>query len=413
MSSMQTSARLARVRRSIREALQKARDRLFVEHFLSTVLTTLTLVLLIQCGCGGGGGAGESSSGVPEGFPDPRYPAENLYSEQKATLGRHLFYDKRLSLNETQSCASCHVQARAFTDGRQKSVGSTGERHPRNSPSLANVAYQVTLNWANPLVTQLERQFLMPLFSTHPIELGFAGQEDILLARLTGDATYQRLFDEAFPGETISLVTMGKALATFQRKIMSGNSPYDQYVYQGNDDALSPSAKRGLDLFFSERLECDHCHGGLNFSSATTHAGETRLTQPQFENNGLYNIDGRGAYPPDNRGLFEITGIASDMGKFKPPTLRNIEVTAPYMHDGSIQTLEEVIAHYARGGRVISSGPYRGDGARSPVKSPLVSGFRISEEETQDLLSFLRSLTDSELLSRCDLSDPFDPDRAC
>lgn len=413
MSSMRTSARLARPNRITRVALPGAIRSSFLEQLLGSACIIATLVLLVQCGCGGGGGASGSTSGVPEGFPDPRFPGDNLYSEQKATLGRHLFYDKRLSLNETQSCASCHVQTRAFTDGRQKSVGSTGEVHPRNSPSLANVAYQVTLNWSNPLVTQLERQFLQPLFSTHPVELGFGGQEDILLARLRGDTMYQRLFDDAFPGEPISLVTMGKALATFQRKIMTGNSPYDQYVYQGNDNALSPSAKRGLDLFFSERLECDHCHGGVNFSSATTHAGETRLTQPQFENNGLYNIDGRGAYPPDNLGLFESTGIASDMGKFKPPTLRNIEVTAPYMHDGSIQTLEEVIAHYARGGRVISSGPYRGDGARSPVKSPLVSGFRITNQETQDLLSFLRSLTDSELLSRCDLSDPFDPDRLC
>lgn len=369
-------------------------------------------VALLACG-GGGESAGRSASLTPEGFPLARYPEENPHSDDKANLGRRLFYDKRLSLNQTQSCASCHVQARAFTDGRTHSVGSTGEIHPRNAPSLGNVAYQVTLNWANPLVTTLERQFLQPLFGMHPVELGFAGQEEALLARIRDDATYQQLFAAAFPGEKISLITIGKSLATFQRKIVTGNSPYDQYVYQGNDAALSVSAKRGLELFFSERLECDHCHGGVNFSASTTHAGESRLTQPQFENNGLYNIDGRGGYPPNNTGLYEITGIPTDMGKFKPPTLRNIEVTGPYMHDGSIQTLEEVIAHYARAGRQILSGPYRGDGSKSPLKSPLVAGFSISREETQDLLAFLRSLTDKELLTRCDLSDPFVSDGPC
>lgn len=369
----------------------------------------LVVVHAFLFGCGGGGDNAGSVDGlrVPEGFPAPRFSQDNPYTVQKVALGRRLFYDKRLSLNETQSCGSCHQQSRAFSDGKIVAVGSTGELHPRNSPTLGNVAYHVTLNWANPLVTELERQFLLPLFGSHPVELGFAGREDVLLRRLRDDTVYQQLFSEAFPGGEISLETVGNALATFQRSMLTGNSPYDQYVYQGKQDALSESAKRGLELFFSERLECDHCHGGINFSSATTHSGETRFSKPQFENNGLYNIDGRGAYPSDNRGLFDITGNPSDMGKFKPPTLRNIEVTAPYMHDGSIETLEEVIAHYARGGRKITSGPYRGDGSASPVKSPLVSGFVLSQQDLRDLVEFLHALTDTDLLTRCDLSDPF------
>jgi cytochrome c peroxidase len=131
---------------------------------------------------------------------------------------------------------------------------------------------------------------------------------------------------------------------------------------------MSEAARRGQELFFSERMECFHCHGGFNFSQAVNHAGTT-LAQAEFHNNGLYNIGGTGDYPLDNRGLWEFTQRPADMGRFRAPTLRNIELTAPYMHDGSIATLEEVLDHYSRGGRLIAAGPLAGDGQKIRSKA--------------------------------------------
>jgi cytochrome c peroxidase len=345
---------------------------------------------------------------LPRGFPAPRVPRDNPMSEEKVALGRFLFYDTRLSGNQTQSCASCHRQERAFTDGRVKGVGSTGEVHPRNSMSLTNVAYTATLAWANPLLTTLENQALIPMFGERPVELGLAGREEELLDRLQDDARYRRMFREAFSSETepISIAGITRAIASFQRTLISGNSPFDRYQF-GDDDALSLSALRGMDLFFSERLECFHCHGGFLFSNSVVHAGTVFVEAP-FHNNALYNIDGKGAYPPDNTGIMEITGDPRDMGRFKSPTLRNIELTAPYMHDGSITTLEEVLVdHYGAGGRTIEEGPLAGVGSESPLKDGFIIGFRLSEQEKNDVLEFLRSLTDHEFVTNPRFSDPF------
>jgi cytochrome c peroxidase len=345
---------------------------------------------------------------LPPGFPRPVVPPDNPMSEVKVELGRFLFYDRRLSANETQSCASCHRQERAFSDGRPVAVGSTGELHPRNSPSLGNVAYNPTLTWMNPLLVRLEEQMLVPLFGDDPVELGLRGREDLLLERLRADARYREMFAAAFPGddEPIGVGNLTKAVAAFERTLVTGDSAYDRYVYQGQDDALSESAKRGMELFFSEIAECDHCHGGLNFASALTHEGNPRDAAP-FENNGLYNVGGTGAYPEPNTGLYAFTGEARDMGRMKPPSLRNVELTAPYMHDGSIATLEEVVAHYARGGRLVAGGPNAGDGALSPNKSEFVTGFPISAAAAADLVEFLRSLTDHQLASDPRFADPF------
>jgi len=189
------------------------------------------------------------------------------------------------------------------------------------------------------------------------------------------------------------------------RSIVSFDSAYDRYL-AGDDSALDPAAVRGMDLFFSERLECFHCHGGFNFTDSTTHAND-RVARVGFHNNGLYNIDANGAYPGDNTGLYDMTGERRDMGRFKAPTLRNVAVTAPYMHDGSIATLEEVLAHYERGGRLIEAGENAGDGRRSPFKSEFVVGFELSDAERADLLAFLNALTDESVLQDPALSDPF------
>jgi len=336
---------------------------------------------------------------LPQGFPRLRVPAENTLTEPKIKLGRHLFYDTRLSLDQTLSCATCHKQDLAFTDGRATAVGVTGEVHPRSAMTLANVAYAATLNWANPIEHQLEKQALTPLFGETPIEHGLSGREDVVLAALREDSVTLARFEQAFPDDSnpVSILNLARALASFQRTLISGNSPYDQYV-RGQSAAISERAKRGRDLFFSERLECFHCHGGFNFSQGVDHEAMV-FSEPQFHNNGLYNIDNVGDYPEDNQGLYVFTGRPEDRGRFKPPTLRNIALTAPYMHDGSIPTLSEVIDHYAAGGREITEGPFQGDGRKNPNKSTFVTGFFITENEKEDLLEFLNSLTDEEFVT--------------
>ena len=372
---------------------------------------------LVASACGGlvpidtgttGGGSSSFDFGLPAGVPKPRIPADNPMTRAKVELGRHLFYDARLSLNETQACASCHLQDRAFTDGLATSVGSTGDHTPRGSMSLVNVAYLTTLTWANPALVALEDQALVPMFGEHPVELGLAGQEETLLERLGADPTYATLFQAAFPAtdEPLSLASVVRALASFERALLSFSSPYDRYAYGGEPDALDERAKRGRDLFFSDSLECFHCHGGFNFSDSTAHEG-TAIVETMFHNTGLYNLNGSGAYPAANTGLYEHTGVASDMGRFRAPTLRNIALTAPYMHDGSIATLDAVLDHYAAGGRTLASGPNAGVGSASPLKSEFVNGFTLTQDDRADLLAFLESLTDPTLATRADLSNPW------
>ncbi len=342
---------------------------------------------------------------LPDDLPPPLVPADNPMHASKVELGRWLFYDTRLSGNETMSCATCHIQALAFTDGKPRSIGSTGEVHPRSSMSLVNVAYATRLDWANPLMDRLEDQALTPLLGDNPIEMGLGGHEDRLV-ELLQEARYSELVREAFPNDADphSLLNAVRAIAAFVRTITSFDSPYDRYL-AGDRNAINDSAARGMDLFFSEQLECFHCHGGFNFTDSTTHAN-TRVERVGYHNTGLYNLDGNGAYPSDNTGLFDMTGERRDMGRFKAPTLRNIAVTAPYMHDGSVATLDEVIRHYERGGRVVESGPHAGDGRLSPFKSEFVTGFELTDDERADLVAFLESLTDESLLTDPSLSDP-------
>ena len=345
---------------------------------------------------------------LPKGFPVPRVPDDNPMTAAKVELGRHLFYDKRLSINEKTSCATCHLQEKAFTDGKALSVGTTGEVHPRNGMSLANVAYAASFNWANPTVTLMERQPMVPIFGESPVEMGMSGKEDLLLARLKAEPRYTKLFADAFPNaaEKYSLNQVTQSLASFVRSLISGNSPYDHYKFEKKADAISVSAKRGEQLFFSERLECTDCHTGFNLSGASNYVGKA-VEKTEFENNGIYNIDGKGGYPKDNTGLFEFTHTAEDMGKFKVPTLRNIELTAPYMHDGSIATLEDVIEHYKAGGRTIKDGPNKGNGSENPNKSSFVRGFNLSGAEKADLIAFLKSLTDNQFITDPRFSDPW------
>ncbi|WP_437934859.1 MbnH family di-heme enzyme [Sorangium sp. So ce341] len=359
-------------------------------------------------GGGGGGDAGAFAWGLPPGFPVPKVPEDNPMSSAKVELGRRLFYDRRLSGNGTYACGTCHVQELAFTDGLPTGKGSTGQFHVRGSMSLANVAYLTTLTWGNPLLDSLEEQALLPMFGETPVELGLAGMEEELFQRLRDEPLYQELFPAAFPGDEdpIRLDTITKAIAAFERSLLSYRSPYDRYRYGGDPSGMSEAALRGMELFFSEKLECFHCHGGFNLSDSVQHDGTT-FTEVMFHNTGLYNIGESGAYPEGNAGVYDISGNEADMGRFRAPTLRNIALTAPYMHDGSIETLEEVLDHYAAGGRTIEDGPNAGVGSKNKFKSELITGFDLTEEEKADVIAFLESLTDDEFLTDPRHADPW------
>ncbi len=277
----------------------------------------------------------------------------------KSELGRYLFYDKRMSINGTTSCASCHHQDLAFTDGRAQAEGATGQLHPRSAMSLVNLAYSTAFNWNDPTVHSLEQQALKPMRSTAPVELGL--NEPAFIKLIASDEVYQPLFREAFPQEknpyTISNVT--RAIAAFERTITSANSPYDRFHRNGDQSAISDSAKRGEVLFFLDGgPSCFRCHAGASFSDSA------------FHNNGL--------------------GAA---GKFKTPTLRNIALTAPYMHDGSMATLEQVVDHYATGGK--------------QGHDPIMRGFTMTPQNRIDLVAFLKALTDENLLHDPRYSNPW------
>lgn len=346
---------------------------------------------------------------LPAGFPEPPVPEDNPMSAAKVALGRRLFYDPRLSGNETTSCGSCHLQALAFTDGRAHAEGATGQLHRRSAMSLTNVAYNTVYTWANPLMVTLEDQALVPMFGEEPVELGLSGMEDALLARLAADADYPQLFERAFPDEAepVSIRGIVQAISAFERTLISGDAPIDRYLRQGDSAALSESARRGLEMFFSEDQECYHCHGSFNFMDSVGTA-TSAFREVYYHNTGLYNLDGEGAFPASDQGLIEVSGLAADMGRFRAPTLRNVALTAPYMHDGSVATLDEALDHYAHGGRLIAEGEDAGDGSLSPLKSQLVPGFTLTEEQRADLLAFLMALTDEGFVTDPRFSDPFE-----
>lgn len=354
------------------------------------------------------GGASDGSFvwNLPAGFPIPVVPLDNPMTAAKVRLGRVLFYDTRLSHNGTQSCATCHKQELAFTDGRATGLGSTGVAHPRGAMSLVNVAYASTLTWANPLQLDLEHQALVPMFGDDPVELGLVSQDEIE-QRLQGVPAYVQLFADAWPDDAnpVTLQHLVQALASFERTIISGRSPFDRWLYSGDSSAMSESAKMGYQTFNSEEAECFHCHVGFNLTDHVHWSGKAFFDRP-YHNTGLYNLDASGAYPEPNTGVYNVTRNPADMGRFKAPTLRNIALTAPYMHDGSITTLDEVLDHYQAGGRTITSGPYAGNGSLNPHKDPVIAPLGLTPTDRTNLIEFLRSLTDDALLSDPSLSKP-------
>jgi len=310
---------------------------------------------------------------VPDHFPDPDLyiPPDNPLTQEKVDLGKMLFFDPILSSDSSISCSSCHLPSLAFSDPRKVSLGVNSRPGRRQAPALINQLYNQSFFWHGS-VESLERQVLAPIES--PDEMNSTIKA--VIERLEQHPEYPQLFEQAF-GTLPTPNALTDAIASFERTLISANSPYDAYV-AGDENALSESQKRGMELFFGEKAECFHCHGGFNFNS-----GEPSV----FQNNGLYEMY-------KDQGRWEITGKESDRAKFKTPTLRNIAYTMPYMHDGSFSTLEQVIDHYASGG------------ADHPNKSSLVRRFILSEEEKTDLVNFLNALSDPSFVSNSDFQMP-------
>lgn len=323
-------------------------------------------------------------------------PQKNDIETNLIETGRHLFFDNRLSYNNTKSCASCHDPKFAFTDGYRRSITANGDNVKHNAPSLINISLHNYFDWANPAITSLEKQHERPLFNESPIELGAKGNETQILSRLKADDQCMQRFSLAFPGEKypLNFPNIIRALASFVGTIRSFNAPYDKFM-RGDTAAMTLSAKQGMKLFYSKDLQCGNCHRPPLFTMASL----TKDRDSIYFNTGVYNVWNKNKYPSDDNGLAAITKNPADDGKFKIPSLRNVALTAPYMHDGSINTLEEVIDMYQRGGRLITSGPNAGDGRNNLLKNKMITGFALSNEQRNELISFLYSFTDSSALS--------------
>jgi cytochrome c peroxidase len=348
---------------------------------------------------------------IPAWIKDSVYlSGANPFSAEKAKMGRYFFYDRRLSVNQSKACASCHAPNFSFTDGYRRSIGALGDNVQRNAPTLINIVFNKYLTAADSTLHFPEQQINNPMFHYQPVELGWKGNEHIIIDRLKKDSLYNRRLPMLFPGdrEPFTIKNIQDCITSFIKTILSFEAPYDRYIYNKDTTALSAAQIRGMKLFFSNELHCSNCHGGINFS---TPALTDKSGNPDYyQNTGLYNINSKGAYPVNDCGLFELTRQPADIGKFRVPTLRNLAFTAPYLHDGTAAGLEDIIAIYQNGGRNITTGASRGDGRKNQYKNPLIQGFIIKEQEKKDLIGFLLSLSDSSSCNNPVYSNPFTRD---
>jgi cytochrome c peroxidase len=347
-----------------------------------------------------------AGSGTPlHGFEAPfvfgrfQLPADNPLTEEAVELGRRLFYDPRLSGDNTVSCSTCHLQRLAFTDGKPTAVGVSGEALAFNSMSLANLMWGPRRFFWNGRASTLEEQALVPI--QHPDEM--AQDLDDLVDELAEDETYRLLFDAAYGG--LSPTSIAAALATFERTLVSANSRYDQFLR--GEVSLTEQEELGRKLFMAHPdtkaslrgANCIDCH-----SQFLTSGFNTRFDG--FVNNGL---DSEAELPA---GLEEVTGKPEHRGLFKVPTLRNIALTAPYMHDGRFGTLEEVLDHYNEGIRVSSTlSPLILEASNLDAASDTAADDRVSlnltAEETAAVIAFLHTLTDMDFVTDERFSNPF------
>ncbi len=304
----------------------------------------------------------ETLGEIPMHFPEIEYPEDNNFSLERWQLGKRLFYDPILSIDNSISCASCHRPDLAFADDKTKSIGANNLIGRRNAPSLANVAFHPYYTREGGIST-LEMQVLIPIQEHDEFNHNIVA----IAEELNKDSTYVKESLEAY-GRLPDSYVITRALANFERSLISGKSPYDLYLTQGFFPGFGNEEKQGMELFFSEKLACGSCHSGFDF------------TNYGLLNNGLYT-------EYEDEGRFRLTGNPEDKGVFKVPTLRNIGLSAPYMHDGSMETLTEVIDHYSQG----ANGHINQD--------PRIQGFEISETEKKNLILFLHSLTDHHFTS--------------
>jgi cytochrome c peroxidase len=330
---------------------------------ISAILLLVCRAVLSTAAAAPAAGAASDSAydwHLPRGFPTPAVPAENPMSTGKVALGQRLFSEPRLSVTGKHSCASCHEPGSAYSDGRARAIGATGQTLSHSAMSLVNVAYNISYGWTKPELQSLEAQMLEPLLNEHPVELGLAGRQSSVSDLLAADPAYREAFARAFPQDAapINFGNLVKAIAAFERTLIFGGSPFDRYVFNGEHAALSAQAKRGMQLFYSPRAGCGSCHSGFNFNG-NWRDGHGDTGKPGFANNGLGD---------------ELMRV---------PTLRNIAVTAPYMHDGRFATLDAVLDHYARV-------------AQLPTSDGRLRSFDLSADERADVIAFLQTLTDAE-----------------
>ncbi len=298
---------------------------------------------------------------IPDGFPPIEFPADNAFTKERWLLGKALFYEKQLSLDSSVSCASCHSQQFGFSDNVALSKGFKQRLGNRNAPSIINIAYHPYFTREGG-VPSLEMQVLVPIQEHNEFNNNILD----IAKSLSSNQKLQNLSYLAY-NRPLDFYVIPRALATFERSLISGNSKFDQY--KKGTISLTEEEQKGMNLFFSDRTNCSDCHNGFNF------------TNYQFENNGLYETY-------NDPGRKRLTGLDSDLAKFKVPSLRNIEVTAPYMYDGSLSDLEAVINHYNSGGK------------QHPNKSEKIKSLQLSQDEKKQIIAFLKTLTDVSFLNQ-------------
>lgn len=299
---------------------------------------------------------------LPMGFPAISFPEDNAYTKARWDLGKKLFYDNVLSIDQSINCGSCHKASIAFSDDVALSDGVKSRPGIRNAPTLANVAYHPYYTREGGVPT-LEMQVLVPIQEHNEFAFNIVKAGE----RLATDSQYIAMSKEAY-NRAPDYYVITRAIANFERTLISGNSPFDKYTYQNQSGALNATEKAGMELFYSEKTNCSSCHSGFNFSNYA------------FENNGLYE-----SY--NDEGRMRLTNNSEDQALFKVPTLRNVALTGPYMHDGSMRSLQEVVDHYNNGGK------------NHPNKSNLVQPLNLTNQEKDQLIAFLQSLTDQQFIT--------------
>lgn len=315
---------------------------------------------------------------LPKGFPPMDIPEDNPLTVEGVELGRKLFYDERLSGDNTQSCSSCHMPEYSYADSNDFSLGIDGLKGKRSAMAIVNVGYNMASFWDGRAKT-LEDQALLPVVD--PLEMNATWPD--VLEKLNADQEYRDMFKIAFNIDVIDSLDVAKAIAQFERTMVSGNSKFDKYV--NGELLLEPDESRGFQLFNGEGGDCRHCHGTALFMGF------------EMVNNGLDQTT------TDN-GYGDVTGNPLDMGKFRPPTLRNITLTGPYMHDGRFETLEEVIEFYNSG--VHQDSPNLSIDMKKVNRTDNGGSLNLTSQQKADLLAFLKTLTDEEFLMNKNFQDP-------